>query len=615
MALFTKFEHLAFYRKSSFFYISKFFDLPPKYISLHFEQSFQTPFYTMIRIKHKHISFCISACCLATSAIAENRCLPTSIDSVFAPVKVAVQPSDAYIGLSLMDDGELRHYNYGEQAEPGSFYLSSRDNGITWTKINTPRDMPFADRKSPLTGEYIRLTNMGKQGVYCIRTDGGILGNRTITKVSDRASIMLKPPVFIRGGKRVVVAAHGDISPKGCYTYISDDDGRTWQCSNTVTSPDHKKGGYHLGTRWNHGAVEPSVVELSDGTLWMLMRTSQDFHYQAFSHDGCLTWSESSPSPFYGTITMPTIGRLADGRLLLLWCNTTPLPEREEANGVWDDVFTNRDAVHAAISEDDGKSWIGFRELRLNPMRNSSDYATAGGGIDRGMQQSQFVEVAPGKIIAAIGQHPLHRSILAFDVAWLYEKSRSDDFIEGLEHWSAFNYLKGIKGHCAYNRIEGCQTVAHSEHPGAKMLELVYSPNANLVADSRGAVWNYPALKKGKLTLNVKLPENSENTFLMLNDRWMNPCDTVAKHEAVFRLQLSRKLLKISDDKWHTITIEWNLTRENGEAAVFVDGKRRIKRIAQLHSSQHGLSYVHLLACPTAEPRPVYIDRIEVTEM
>ena len=166
MALLVKFEHLAFYRKSSFFYITKFFDLPPKYISLHFEQSFQTPFYTMIRIQHKHISFCISACCLATSAIAENRCLPTSIDSVFAPVKVAVQPSDAYIGLSLMDDGELRHYNYGEQAEPGSFYLSSRDNGITWTKINTPRDMPFADRKSPITGEYIRLTNMGKQGVY-----------------------------------------------------------------------------------------------------------------------------------------------------------------------------------------------------------------------------------------------------------------------------------------------------------------------------------------------------------------------------------------------------------------------------------------------------------------
>lgn len=78
-------------------------------------------------------------------------------------------------------------------------------------------------------------------------------------------------------------------------------------------SPDHQGGGFHKGIRWNHGAVEPTVVELKDGTLWMLMRTSQDFHYQAFSKDGGQTWGESEPSPFYGTITMPTLGRLADG--------------------------------------------------------------------------------------------------------------------------------------------------------------------------------------------------------------------------------------------------------------------------------------------------------------
>ena len=93
---------------------------------------------------------------------------------------------------------------------------------------------------------------------------------------------MIKPPVFIRNGKRIVVAAHGGVTPKGCYTYFSDDDGLTWKCSNTVTSPDHQGGGFHKGIRWNHGAVEPTVVELKDGTLWMLMRTSQDFHYQAF---------------------------------------------------------------------------------------------------------------------------------------------------------------------------------------------------------------------------------------------------------------------------------------------------------------------------------------------
>lgn len=76
---------------------------------------------------------------------------------------------------------------------------------------------------------------MGRMGVYCIRTVGGIDGDRTLTKVSDTGSIMIKPPVFTRGGKRIVVAAHGGVTPKGCYTYVSDDDGKTWMQSTVVT--------------------------------------------------------------------------------------------------------------------------------------------------------------------------------------------------------------------------------------------------------------------------------------------------------------------------------------------------------------------------------------------
>ena len=39
------------------------------------------------------------------------------LDRVFAPVVVGIPPSDAYIGLSKMPDGEIRHYNYGERKE------------------------------------------------------------------------------------------------------------------------------------------------------------------------------------------------------------------------------------------------------------------------------------------------------------------------------------------------------------------------------------------------------------------------------------------------------------------------------------------------------------------
>lgn len=541
----------------------------------------------------KSLSFLLLFGCMTTGA----QQLPQSIDSVFGPVKVAVGPSDAYIGLSRMPDGELRHYNYGEQADMGSFYLSSRDNGMTWKRVNYPGEMPMADVQSPISGEWIRLLNMGPYGVYCIRSKGGERGDRIVTKVSDIGSIMIKPPVFIRDGHRIVVAAHGGVNPKGSYTYVSDDDGATWQRSNTVITPDHTGGGHHKGIRWNHGAVEPTVIELNDGRLWMLVRTPHDRHYESFSDDGGLTWSEAQPSPFYGTITMPTLGRLADGRMLLFWCNTTPLPELPTATGVWDDVFTNRDVTHIAISEDDGKTWIGFRELSMDPLRNESDYALRGKGKDRGMHQAQFVEVAPGKIVAALGQHPLHRRIVAFDVDWIYEGERADSFADGLDNWSTFNYINGIKGHCAYNRINGVETVPHPDRDGNSVMSLRYVRADSLVSDVRGAVWNFPAMRSGEFSTSVKIPDHSESVSLVLNDRWFNPSDTVARYDGIYHLRLDRKALGIKDNEWHTITLKWDLDAKTPSAAVLVDGRRKTK-LPQLNQSQHGISYVHFLAEP-----------------
>ncbi len=545
--------------------------------------------------------------------VGAQQVVPTSLDSIKAPVRVATPTSDAYIGLSLLENGELRYYNYGEQADAGTFYLSSKDKGLTWKRVNYPKEMLFADCQSPISKEYIRLVNMGRK-TYCIRTIGGLEGDRTLTKVSDIASIMLKPPVFIRGGKRIVVAGHGDVNPKGCYTYVSDDDGKTWQRSNIVTTPNHEGGGFHKGIRWNHGAVEPTIVELNDGCLWMIIRTSQDKHYQAFSEDGGLTWGETTPSPFYGTITMPTIGRLADGRLLFFWCNTTPLPEMATANGVWDDVFTNRDVTHIAISEDDGKTWKGFRELYMNPLRNASDFATRGKtgvGMDRSVHQAQFVEVASGKILAALGQNPVNRAMLLFDVDWIYENARFNDFTDSLSQWTTFNYIKGIKGHCAYNRIDGVLLEAHPEKVGKNVLHLKYKSDEKLVTDTRGAVWNFPAMQKGTFTTSIRIPKGSENVSLMLNDRWFNPSDTVARHQCMFELMLDRKKLGIHDERWHEVSLAWDLAKKNPVARISVDGKKRSLRLPLKDDSQHGISYVHFQAAPAKENPGIYVEWVK----
>lgn len=509
---------------------------------------------------------------------------------VMAPRKVATPPSDAYIGLSLLETGEIRHYNYGEQAEPGSFYLSSKDGGETWERVNTPKEIPFADTRSPLSGEYIRLIAASGRGTYAIRTEGGIDGNRTLTKVSDTMAIMLKPPVFTRNGTRVVVAGHYGLQrglPRACFTFVSDDDGRTWQRSSLVTTPDHEGGGFHQGIRWNHGAAEPTVVELSDGRLWMLIRTSQDHHYQSFSSDGGITWEEASPSPFYGTITMPTIGRLNDGRILFLWSNTTPLPEVGNTDGVWDDVFTNRNAIHAAISSDDGRTWQGFRELYLDPRRDAADFGSTP-GIDKSVHQSQFVEVAPGRVLVSLGQHPLHRAMVMFDVDWLYETERASDFSNGLDDWSVFSYYKGIVGHCGYNRTPGC-TLVDGE------LLVQYMENDSLLTSTRGAVWNFPAYRKGAFTASIRFNDSRSKGELVLNDRWFNPTDTTAPHFAPFVIPLDPKRLKISDGNAHILRVEWDIDSRNPRAEVYVDNRKRMS-IPLTNASLHGLSYAHFLS-------------------
>ena len=554
-----------------------------------------------------YFSLCFSFSALHAGTLpADSAEQIPDLDKIYAPVVVGVSPCDAYVGLAKMENGEWRHYNYGENASTDKpMYLYSRDNGKSWQTQFLPKDLPYADQKSPVSGEYIRIFT-SRSAVYALRTEGGLEGGRHIVKIDNKLGIMNKPPIFIRGGKRVISAAHRT-DRSGAYVYYSDDDGRTWKISQQVNAPKHEKHGFHQGIRWNHGAVEPTVVELKDGRLWMIMRTAQDKHYQSFSTDGGETWCEPTPSPFYGTITMPTLYRMEDGRLLFFWCNTTPLPELPTATGVWDDVFTNRDAVHVAISEDDGKTWKGFRELMLNTERNSNRFGNTVSGQDKSVHQVQAVEVSPGKILVSAGQHAQCRRMLVFDVAWLYEPVRSNDFSDGLQQWSAFRYYKGIVGHCSYNRQEEALIVAHPDRPEDKVMKIGYVPNDSLLQDNEGAVWNFPAAKDGFVSLRIKLPEGAKNVDLVLNDRWFNPTDTVARYQCMYTLPVNRKQLKIRDDKWHTVTVDW---QKNHHAVVRVDGKKR-GTLPLVSPTEHGISYLHLLGGKVLDKVGIFIEQVE----
>lgn len=585
---------------------------------------------------HGKKTACTLLIALTLASCSRDREAPASagpsIENIYAPVVTGQPPSDAFIGLSLLPNGEIRHYNYGAQRQGREpFYIASHDHGLTWTEHTLPAGFIGADVRSPVSGEYIRLLvhqqtsgfhdNLlipegERAGVFVARSEGGPDGKWTLARIWPESINMLKPPVFIRGGQRVIVP--GQFLTQPAYTgsshagvFYSDDDGQTWERSNLVTAPAHEPGPIDKGPRWQNGALEPTVVELDDGRLWMLARTSQDNLYETFSEDGGETWSPMRPSRFYSTLTMPTLGRLADGRILLLWNNSTPLPEieRSEAtrfvlgtdanDGVWEDVFTNRDVFHAAISDDDGQSWTGFRELLLNPRRYDADYALTG-GVDRSLHQSQFVEVANGKVLISVGQHWLHRSLVVFDVGWLYEKARSSNFANGLDEWSTQKYVAGIRGHCAFNRKHGAQLIDHPDKPGAKALHVRRPEDASLVTENDGAVWNFPAGAKGSLTVRIKVNPEYQGGRISLLDRWVNPTDVAAHNYAMFNWDID-----LTPGSWHELRFTWDGLADVGSdmCSLYINGAQHPRRLPLKRSSVNGLSYVHFLST-SASPDP-----------
>ncbi|MBI9019206.1 MAG: exo-alpha-sialidase [Phycisphaerae bacterium] len=523
------------------------------------------------------------------------------------PYVVGTPPVDAGRGLIRISDTEIRHYAGRDAAA----YTVSFDNGQSWHEKLLPENYPPVvgpTKESPVifaignTGEFARVSTIGG---FCYISEGGIDGKWNQVKDKDGEPLKLygitHQPIFIRNGTRCLMPGHIG----GTWVYYSDDNCQTWKKSNTVHTPPHKPGGIHKGTRWNHDAAEPCLVELNDGSVMRLIRCAQDNHYQSFSSDGGETWTIPEPSRFYGTITMPKIARLKDGRLLMLWNNTTPLAELARATGRGEDVFTNRDVSHAAISEDDGKTWIGFRETIIDEHRNNEDYAVTKGSNDRGKQQNQHVELGDGKILIAIGQHPLHRKFIIIDTDWLYETERQDDFSNGLADWSTHKYIAGIKGHCGYNRKPGAVLVNSPTNPDKKVLNVKRADDASLVSQNDGAVWNFPAGLNGIFSTRIMLKDGFKGSRISLIDRWFNPIDNTAVIFAMFNLEIPAdgKInveTQLEPNKWYELKFKFeNINNADGKCRLFINGTEQAKALPLNRPSINGISYVHFLS--TAE--------------
>jgi hypothetical protein len=138
-----------------------------------------------------------------------------------------------------------------------------------------------------------------------------------------------------------------------CFTYVSDDEGKTWKQSNVIDLG--KYGGYG-----DHGGgIEPTLVELRDGRLWMLIRTYRGRFSEAFSKDGGLTWEGVRPSKIEASGSPGQLRRLASGRLVLFW-NRFIDPAKRTGR---------REQLSMAFSEDDGRTWTEPVVVAYDPMQ------------------------------------------------------------------------------------------------------------------------------------------------------------------------------------------------------------------------------------------------------
>ena len=391
--------------------------------------------------------------------------------------------------------------------------------------------------------------------------------------------------------------------PTGCHevsAMYSDDDGDTWQMSSSrLVAPCYD--GFNGS---NYGACEPNVIELDDDHVWMLMRSQTGFMYESHSHDGGSTWSDAIPSDFVSSDSPAEIMRLPDGRIIALWNNSQNPPRvagRQVAGG--------RDALHAAISGDNGKTWRGCREVYRDPLRNESPPRRG----DRGTAYSTGVMNEDGKIVLCTGQGEGRRAILIFSPEWLLATHHEDDFSNGFDGWCAFSEFGEPEAPVFRDRAVGPELVDHPLKAGAKALHIRLHKDK----PGDGAVWNFPVAMEGSLKLRVMLNDGFGSATIALCDQLYNPSDTNGERNAIFGLPIDAqgKLLNhgpLVTSEWHDLEFRWDLNKR--ECDVYIDDMKALT-LPMLNAAKHGISYVRIRSTAEAPDAGMLLESVSMPSM
>lgn len=322
-----------------------------------------------------------------------------------------------------------------------------------------------------------------------------------------------------------------------CTAIYSDDAGMTWHSGSSlsVPVPDIVSA---------YGAVEPVILQLKDGRVWMLIRTQLGRFYESFSPDGA-TWSQPRPTAIISSDSPAGLVRLPDGRIVLLWNTCLRFPY----------AYGGRHVLHAAISDDEGRTWRGYREVARDPKRGEPPPPRG----DFGTAYPFPTATKDGMVIYYTGQGEARELLMLLDPDWLLETSQKADVASAQDEWSIFG-------------TRGVEFVAHPDKPRAKVLRICKT-DADWPAS---AVWNFPAGREGRLRLRIMARPGFAGALIGITDHFSVPFDLEDRFHNLFNLEIGpdgRMLGRpaLAPPRWHELLLEWSCAKRR--CRVEVDGK------------------------------------------
>lgn len=156
-------------------------------------------------------------------------------------------------------------------------------------------------------------------------TDGGQIWASPELLDTEPGLMLRTPPLRLDDGV-VLLPAYRE-RHRSPMVLRSEDNGETWRLLGDTTA--------------RGKAIQPALVQLSDGRILMYTRTNQGRIYQSYSYNGGLSWTASQPTTIPNPDSSIDLLRSRGGALVL----------------AFNDAETGRDEISVALSQNEGQTW------------------------------------------------------------------------------------------------------------------------------------------------------------------------------------------------------------------------------------------------------------------